>query len=126
MVKEDLKREIENNFQFLKGKVFAILLFGSFVRGEETSRSDIDICLVLKDMPKKKVWNEVLESGLTEKYDIKIFETLPLKLKAEVIENHEIVWSKDEYELSYYFFKWKKIWEDQKISLRKLDFKIFH
>ena len=65
MVKEDLKREIENNFQFLKGKVFAILLFGSFVRGEETSRSDIDICLVLKDMPKKKVWNEVLESGLT-------------------------------------------------------------
>ncbi|MDI6806979.1 MAG: nucleotidyltransferase domain-containing protein [Candidatus Aenigmarchaeota archaeon] len=126
MVEENLKDEIEKDFEFLKKDIFSILIFGSYVRGEQTKRSDIDICLVVGNGDKKKVWKEILKSGLTEKYDIKIFETMPLKLKGEVIESSEIIWSKNVAEHSYYLFKWRKIWEDQKIALRKLGFKIFH
>ncbi|RZB33145.1 MAG: hypothetical protein AEth_00064 [Candidatus Argoarchaeum ethanivorans] len=44
-----------------------------------------------------------LAEPVTEKYDIKIFETLPLYLK-----------------VSYYLYKWRRLTEDQLIVRQKL------
>lgn len=125
MVREELLREIEENFEFLKDKILGILLFGSYAR-EEDRRSDIDVCIVVGKRDVKEIWEELLASEVTAKYDVNIFELLPLRLKGEVIENSKVVWCKDLGELSYYLFKFRKIWEDQKLSLRKLGFEIFH
>ncbi|NMG82942.1 MAG: hypothetical protein GIS02_01895 [Methanosarcinales archaeon] len=42
----------------------------------------------------------ILPEAVTGKYDIKIFETLPLYMKAEIFENSVIIWTNNEFELS--------------------------
>ena len=69
--------------------------------------SDINICLVAGERSIKEIFNMFLAEPVTEKYDIKIFETLPLCLKAEVLENAVIIWMDDEFKLSYYLYKWR-------------------
>ena len=125
MVGKELLRKIEKDFSIFKDKILGILLFGSVVREDTTKRSDIDICLVVGNKNVKEVFDILLESNLTSKYDVKIFENLPLKLKGEVLENNVEIWARDEFELSYYLYKYRKIWEDQKLSLKKLGFEIF-
>ena len=57
--------------------------------------------------------NMFLAEDVTEKYDIKIFETLPLYMKAEVLENAVVVWVDDEPEMMYYLYRWRRLIEDQ-------------
>jgi hypothetical protein len=42
----------------------------------------------------EKVWNKILESGITEKYYVKIFELLPLKMKISVIKGGKVLYAK--------------------------------
>jgi predicted nucleotidyltransferase len=116
------EEKIVKDFEFLKYDVEAIILFGSYARKEQTSRSDIDICLVCGNKKEKieKVWDKILESGITEKYDVKIFELLPLKMRISVIKEGKVLYAKNEIELSYYFRFFKKLWEDEVIAKRKL------
>lgn len=123
---KELLKQIEMDFANFKKDIIGIILFGSYAIGEATKRSDIDICLVLGSKKLlKEIFNKILTTRLTEKYDIKIFESLPLSLKGEILDNGVVVWARDQYELSYYLYKWKRIWQDQKISLNKLGIKIF-
>jgi hypothetical protein len=46
-------------------------------------------------------------------YDVRIFELLPLKVKASVIDNYIVVFV-DELEISEYFYYWRKFCEDFK------------
>lgn len=110
------EKTIKDDFSFLKDDVLGILLYGSRLKREDTRRSDIDICIVAgeKDRVKilQKVWHHVDVSG--KNYDVKIFEELPLYLKAEVIENHQIIYARDKGELFEYFYKFRKLWKDQR------------
>jgi len=45
---------------------------------------------------------------------IKLFELMPMFLKGEVIDNHEVVWSRDELEFYEYLYFYRKLWEGQK------------
>jgi hypothetical protein len=54
-----------------------------------------------------------LAEDVTEKYDIKIFETLPLYMKDEVLENAVVVWADDEPEMMYYLYRWRRLIKDQ-------------
>jgi predicted nucleotidyltransferase len=116
------EEKIVKDFEFLKYDVEAIILFGSYARNEQTTRSDIDVCLVCGNKKEKieKVWDKILESGITEKYDVKIFELLPLKMKISVIKEGKVLYAKNEIELSYYFRFFKKLWEDEVIAKKKL------
>jgi predicted nucleotidyltransferase len=49
----------------------------------------------------------------TKKYDVRIFEELPLHIQIQIIENHEIIHAKDIYEMYEYFYHFRKLWEDQ-------------
>lgn len=110
-------RELTNDFEKYKDSCFGILLYGSVAKREETSRSDIDVCLV---KPEKGIHNEVL-SSLGGKYDIKVFEDLPLYIKMDVIKNHEVIFG-DELELSEYFYEYRKIWKDMEPRIKKNQF----
>jgi predicted nucleotidyltransferase len=115
-----MKQQISKDFDFLKSHLKGIILFGSYADNSSTPRSDIDICLVAGKSDVKEIFNMVLESNATEKYDIKIYETLPVYMKAEVLGSAVIIWAQDETELSYYFYKSRRLLDDQLFSRRKI------
>ncbi len=84
---ELVEKWIEKELSFLKNKVVGVLLWGSYVKGEETSRSDIDVCIVAGKETLINILKEVWHKVNLEKrnYDVKIFEELPLFLKIELI-----------------------------------------
>jgi len=115
--RDDLARD----FSFLKEKVLAVLIFGSSVKKKGR---DLDVCIVSGADP-KEVLKDVFLNVDTSKYDVWIFEELPLYMKMEVIDNHEIVFCKEKAELYEYFYFFRKLWKDQKRrnSLSKEDIK---
>ncbi len=119
------KEEIVRDFEQFKDKVMGILLFGSLTNKSWSRRSDIDICLIAEEYDADKLFRELLKTRLMEKYDIKIFELLPLKLKGSILENHRVLWAVSNAELSYYLYKWRRLWNDQKLELKKLGLRIF-
>ena len=63
----------------------AVLLYGSVVKGEETPRSDIDICLVAPTCKDKAGLLREVHRNLdvfSKKYDVRIFEELPLYIQS--------------------------------------------
>lgn len=120
MVSEEIRRQISKDFDFLKIHLKGIILFGSYADDSGTARSDIDICLVGGKSAVKEIFNKVLESDVTEKYDIKIFEALPVYMKAEVLENAVVIWAYDEPELSYYLYKSRRLLNDLMFAREKI------
>ncbi|MCE8423903.1 MAG: hypothetical protein J5U16_08250, partial [Candidatus Methanoperedens sp.] len=58
------------------------------------------------------------------KYDIKIFEDLPLYVKMDVIENYRVIYG-DEPSISYYFYHFRKNWEDMRYRIKSNRFSTF-
>ena len=111
------KEQIEKDFEFLKEKeeILAVLVFGSQVKETTHSQSDTDICIVAPETDSWDILSEIYPNINTEKknYDIKTFEELTLRLKNSVIQNHEIIWTKDNTKLQDYLFKYRNLWNDQ-------------
>lgn len=85
--------------------VLAVALFGSSARGEPYN--DIDICIFLNPAKyessylSKKYLNYTYEN---EKYDIEIFQHLPMYIRERILKDAKIIYCKDEdllYELYY-------------------------
>ncbi len=111
--------DIKRDFEFIKDKVEGVLLFGSAAKGELTTRSDIDIALVRPST--RSVIFRVFER-VGSKYDTKIFEDLPLHIKMDIIKNHQVIIG-DEVELSYYFYRYRKEWNDMEHRVLSNQFK---
>lgn len=113
-----LTTELKKDFAFIKDEVQGVLLFGSAVKGELNKRSDIDIALV--NPGTDKVLLKVF-ARLGGKYDVKIFEDLPLHIKMDLINHHLVIFG-DEVELSYYFYQFRKVWNDTEYRIRSNQF----
>ncbi len=78
--------------------VLGIIVFGSYARKESKPFSDIDVCIVLQ--PKRFdnlfMTNKMLEYlGLVpEKYDIQIFQQLPLFIRTRILKDGKILVNK--------------------------------
>jgi len=108
-VREDLRFLFENR------SVLGVLLYGSVVAGESTERSDIDVCVVAPAAGDKVAFSRwILSNVKDERYDVRVFELMPLYLKMEVIEHGEMVHARDIYELYEYFYAFRKSWDDQR------------
>jgi len=116
IVMEHLKKD----FRDFKGRCRGILLFGSHVEGEQTKRSDIDVCIV---NPSKGVLDDI-SGKLGGKYDIKVFDHLPLYIKLEIIRHHVVVYG-NELNLSEYFYFFRKLWQDMEHRIAENEFKDF-
>ncbi len=114
-------REAFSKFLEKHREVEAILLYGSHARKEATPRSDIDICLVVPEARKnpdkgihliQEAWREVpLDFS---KYDLRVFELLPLYIQMSIIKNHVVIWTRNELNLyEYLYFNYLKPWKDQ-------------
>jgi len=115
MDRKELKRKIKKDFKFLSDEVMGALLYGSAVREDYHEGSDIDVCIVSPSVEdKSKFSRQILSNIHDERYDVRLFELMPLYLKMDVIEKGEVVYAKDTYELYEYFYSFRKLWDDQK------------
>ena len=113
----DQRRVIEKaakDLAFLQGDVLGVLLYGSWATGESHEKSDIDICIVAPFAEDKTaLWRRAIAAVRDDRYDIRIFELMPLYLKMRVIEQGVVVYSRDVLELYEYFYPFRRIWGDQ-------------
>jgi predicted nucleotidyltransferase len=104
---------------------FQVVIYGSFVsKYYIPHRSDIDIAIITHHQNKNKnisVWKDIL-GEFNEKYDIKVFELLPLYLKMEIIQNYQILFG-DLLEISEYFYHYRSIWKDMSVRIETNRFK---
>lgn len=114
---------MKKDFAFLKGKVEAVLLFGSVAHREATPRSDVDICVVAPGQKPSDVVRNVWQR-LGGQYDVHTFEELPLHIKVAIMKRHVPLYIRDKYALYEYFYTWRKLWADQehrqKVSKKEL------
>jgi hypothetical protein len=79
--------------------VLGVILFGSYARKKSKPFSDIDVCIVLQ--PKKFdnlfMTNKRLEylELVPDKYDIQIFQQLPIFIRTRILKDGKILLNKD-------------------------------
>lgn len=124
-MKPQIIKKIQKDFSFLKpkiksGEVHSVLLYGSYATNEQTARSDIDICIIAPkfNAPKKqaRLISYIWQNIDANKYDTRIFESFPLYIKISIILNNVVIFTKDLSELSYYFYFFRKLWNDQSVN----------
>lgn len=100
-------------------RVRFVILYGSQALGKANPMSDYDFAIYL-DLPKDKRYNfRIKLSGeLSDKYDVHIFQDLPLYVKNDVLKG-EVIYAKDErfvYDVAYRtikeFDRFKKYYYD--------------
>ena len=74
--------------------VLAVMLFGSYAKGEPAR--DVDVCLVLFPTKASKGFNKRIEYSGVENLDISIFQDLPLYVRPRVIKEGVVLHCKDE------------------------------
>ena len=118
MVKKELLDQIYNDFSYVieKKDILGILLFGSYSKSKNTNRRDIDICIVAPKEDLHKLLSFVLQNINVEanKYDIRIFNELPLYIKIHIIEDGLLIYSSNKLDLYEFFYIYRKLWDDQK------------
>jgi predicted nucleotidyltransferase len=116
----ELLNQLKEDFKEYKHSCRGIILFGSYATEDFTKRSDIDVCIV--NPKNRNVYFEILKK-LGGKYDLKIFEELPLYIQINLIKNFKgnVIYG-DELELSEYFYKFRKLWKDMEHRIKENTF----
>lgn len=120
MAGEDALAGVKRKLQFLEDPIWeemvlGVLLYGSHVRGEACPGSDIDLCIVAPQASDRAaLWRNFISHLHDDRYDVRIFETLPMHIKMAVIEEGLVLHSRDVLELYEYFSSFRREWEDQK------------
>jgi len=118
VVKKELLDQIYNDFSSVikKKDILGILLYGSYSKSKNTNRSDIDICVVAPNEDVHQLPSFLLQNinVNANKYDIRIFNELPLYIKIHIIEDGLLIYSSNKLDLYEFFFIYRKLWDDQK------------
>jgi len=118
VVKKELLDQIYNDFSYVieKKDILGILLYGSYSKSQNTNRSDIDICIVAPNEDIHQLISLILQNINVDanKYDIRLFNELPLYIKIHIIEDGILIYSSNELDLYEFFYIYRKLWEDQK------------
>ena len=116
------KQEIQsvaNKIKKIGGKkVKFIILYGSFVEEKQTPLSDIDIAVYYDDSRQERFkFRMQLLGSFNDKFDIQIFQDLPLYIQKEIISSGKILYQKSHSEIFDIFFKTIKNFGDFKPRL---------
>jgi len=110
--------ELKIDLSFVKD--YEVVVFGSYAGRRADKRSDIDIAVITREKDRDKcmkIWMEVLGKA-PKTYDIKIFELLPLHIKASLINNYVAVFG-NRLDISEYFYEFRKLWNDMKYRFKE-------
>ncbi|MHA1902266.1 MAG: nucleotidyltransferase family protein [Promethearchaeota archaeon] len=124
MVKDRIISQIKSDFRFIleNKSILGVILYGSYLSGDESNRSDIDICIVASDQNLYQIHKYIyknLENNLN-KYDIHFFEELPLYIQGGIIEEGIVILTHDLGELSEYFYPFRKQWLHEKWRIERV------
>ncbi len=114
--------EIKKDLKDLR--TYDVAVYGSYVK--EKSIRDIDIAVITKIKDKDenlKIWKDII-GRFPPLYDIKIFELIPLTIKANIINNYKVIFG-DSPDISEYFYFYRKLWNDQKYKIEENRFKTY-
>ena len=109
-------KKIKKDLKFLKD--YEAILYGSCVSGEFRAGSDIDVAVITRIKDRNRNL-EILKSFIGRAkpiYDIRIFELLPIKLKASIMSNYSVLFG-NKLEISEYFYYYRKLWDDVKYRI---------
>ncbi|HID94867.1 MAG TPA: nucleotidyltransferase domain-containing protein [Candidatus Latescibacteria bacterium] len=86
--------------------ILAVILFGSRARGQKTSSSDVDLCLVLQpgDYSDLELSQKKLEYLAAFDVDVQVYQQLPLYIRRRVLKEGKVLFCRDEdklYELAF-------------------------
>lgn len=90
-----------------------VLLYGSYLSEHFTPRSDIDVAIVTRKRDRdlnRSIWRDVLGQA-PDRYDVRVFELLPLDVQHAIAEEHEVVFG-DPVDISYYLYRVHRLWDD--------------
>jgi hypothetical protein len=115
-----LDTRIRSDLAFLEDRVLGILRLRSTLDPEATPR-DVDLCIVA---PGQRPAELLLETfGRVDvrgrRYDLWVFEELPIWMRHEVLERHVVVWTGDLPALTEYLYHQRKLCEDMVQRRRK-------
>ena len=84
-----------------ENKVSVAYLFGSYAKGNQTTKSDIDIAVLLSEVPQKMLKYylhlvDELSQALGNEVDLIILNTAPPLLKHQTIKHGKVVYCRDE------------------------------
>ncbi len=114
-------QDIRTDLYFIKD--YEVVVFGSYASKRADKRSDIDIAVITREKDRNRcmeIWKEILGKAPAT-YDIKIFELLPLHIKASLIQNYEVVFG-NRLDISEYFYNFRKLWNDMKYRFKENQF----
>jgi len=99
-------------------KIKFVILYGSTVEGKQTPLSDVDIAVYYEGTKEErfKFRMEVL-GNVNDKFDIQIFQDLPLYIRKEIISQGKILYQKNHSEIFDVFIKTIKSFGDFKPRL---------
>ena len=108
-----LLQEIKSELTHLKK--YEVIIYGSYASGTATRRSDRDVAIIskLSNPNRNKALFLKVVGRAPKKYDIKIFELLPLDIKASLMQHYTVIYG-DPLEISEYFYHFRKLWNDVK------------
>ena len=98
--------------------VKAAILFGSHAKGKQRRESDIDICVITE-----KKDDKALELS-SDKFDISLFDKLPLYIRYRVFKDGSILFNKDDKLLTKLKFWTLKHYLDEKYWRDKFTAKV--
>ncbi len=116
----DLDARIAADFAWAQPRLLGILRFGSSVRPDAVPR-DIDLCLVAPGQPPSELLLEVFRrvDVRGKRYDVCVFEALPIWMRHEVLETNVIAWTADVPALTEYLYFMRKPCLDMVMRRRK-------
>ncbi len=105
--------DIKGDLSFAKD--YEVIIFGSYAGKTADKRSDIDIAIITRQPDRQKcieIWKGTFGRA-PDVYDIKIFELLPLRIKASAMRKFDVVFG-NRLDISEYFYGYRKLWNDVK------------
>jgi len=125
-MKLDKLRKIKENLKLLEEK-YDVVIYGSYVEGGTRPDSDIDVAVLSYETNREK--NIKLQKDLlgkfSLKYDIRIFELLPIYIQISIVQNYWVIFGVP-LEISEYFYYFRKKWDDCKHRILSNQFSSYH
>ena len=125
-MKLDKLRKIKEKLKLLEEK-YDVVIYGSYVEGGMRPNSDIDVAVLSYETNKEK--NIKLQKELlgkfSLKYDIRIFELLPIYIQISIVQNYWVIFGVP-LEISEYFYYFRKKWDDCKHRILSNQFSSYH
>ena len=125
-MKLDKLRKIKEKLKLLEEK-YDVVIYGSYVEGGTRPSSDIDVAVLSYETNKEK--NIKLQKELlgkfSLKYDIRIFELLPIYIQISIVQTYWVIFGVP-LEISEYFYYFRKKWDDCKHRILSNQFSSYY